>query len=307
MGDVYPLIAVVGPTGSGKSELALRLAAAFGGEIVNCDSVQVYAGLDIGSAKTPVAERLGVAHHLLDVRAPREEMTAGDYAREATVVLQEIRARGRLPVLAGGTGFYLRALLDGLSPARPRDEELRERLSAVARRRPGALHRLLRRRDAEAAGRIHANDHPKLMRAIEVAGEVKEARQGLQGFRLLKIGLMPAERAALYEKLNRRCEWMFGNGLIEETQGLLQSGVPVTARALGTLGYKQAVAVLTGGMSLSEAVAECQLRTRQYAKRQMTWFRAEKDVRWLEGFGGEVHVRDAAMEMVRLHLDTRVV
>ncbi len=299
--DAYPLIAVVGPTGSGKSALALRLAVLFGGEIVNCDSVQVYKGLDIGSAKTPVGERFGVPHHLLDVIAPESEVTAGDYARQAGVVLEGIRGRGALPVIAGGTGFYLRALLDGLSPAPMRNPELRARLAIVAQRRPGALHRFLKKRDAKAAARIHENDHQKLMRAIEMAGTVQEERRGVEGFRVLKIGLNP-DRVALYEKLDRRCEWMFENGLLEETRALLESGVSASAKALGTLGYKQALAVLNEGMSVADAIAECQLRTRHYAKRQITWFRAEADLRWLSGFGGDEAVQEEAAELVRAFL-----
>ena len=299
--DAYPLIAVVGPTGSGKSALALHLAVLFGGEIVNCDSVQVYTGLDIGSAKTPVGQRFGVPHHLLDVIGAESEMTAGDYARHAGVVLEGIRGRGALPLIAGGTGFYLRALLDGLSPAPERNPELRARLAVVAQRRPGALHRFLKKKDAKAAERIHKNDHQKLIRAIEMAGTVQEERRGVQGFRVLKIGLNP-DRAALYEKLDRRCEWMFGNGLLEETRVLLESGVSASAKALGTLGYKQALAVLNEGMGAADAIAECQLRTRHYAKRQITWFRAEKELRWVNGFGGDEAVQEEAAEMVRSFL-----
>ncbi len=300
--NLYPLIAVVGPTGSGKSELALRLAAEFGGEVVNCDSVQVYAGLDIGSAKTPVSERCRIPHHLLDVIAPEGEMTAGDYARAATTVLAEIRERQHLPLLVGGTGFYLRALLDGLSPAPTRNAELRDRLTRVAAQRPGALHRFLRRDSPETAERIHANDHQKLIRAIEMAGQIRGPRQRLQGYRVLKISLVP-ERAALYERLDRRCERMFADGLMDETAGLLASGVPANAKALTTLGYKQAVAVLRDGLPLDEAVAECQLKTRHYAKRQVTWFRAEKDVARVQGFGGDERVREEVRGLVRAHLE----
>jgi tRNA dimethylallyltransferase len=299
--DAYPLVTVVGPTGSGKSSLAVRLAAWFGGEVVNCDSVQVYAGLDIGSAKTPEAERLGVPHHLLDVIDPNCELTAGDYARMASLVLETIRGRGALPVIAGGTGFYLRALLNGLSPAPVRNPELRERLGHLARRRPAALHRFLRKQDAAAADRIHPNDHQKLMRAIELASEPAKPRQGLAGFRVLKIGLRPA-RAALYAKLDRRAQWMFETGLLAETEALLKSGIPPEAKAFGTLGYRQAVRVLTQGVTVEEAIAECQLRTRHYAKRQITWFRPEADIHWLTGFGDEENVQEEARSLLRAFL-----
>ena len=301
MQDAYPTIAVVGPTGAGKSSLALSLATRFGGEIISCDSVQVYAGLDIGSAKTPPAERLGIAHHLLDLIEPEGEVTAGDYVREATAVLEAIRLRGALPVIVGGTGFYLRALLHGLSPAPTRNPQLRERLAAMGQRRPAALHRFLQRHDRAAAERIHPNDHQKLIRAIELAGQITQPRQGLAGFRFLKIGLNPP-RAALYERLNERSRWMFENGLLEETEGLLNRGVPATAKPLTTLGYRQAVSVLTQAMPLEDAIADCQMRTRHYAKRQLTWFRAEPDVCWLTSFGDHEEVIHQAVALVQAFL-----
>jgi tRNA dimethylallyltransferase len=300
--NAYPLIAVVGPTGAGKSELALQLARRFHGEIVNCDSVQVYRLMDVGSAKTPEARRGGISHHLIDIVDPDEELTAGKYAREAGEVLRQIRLRGRLPVIAGGTGFYLRALLDGLSPAPARNEELRARLSDLAQRRPAALHRFLKLRNPAAASRIHSHDRQKLMRAIELGVGTAAPRQALQGFRTLKIGLNP-ERSRLYDKLNRRTSWMFENGLLTETQALLNTGISPTAKALATLGYRQAVKVLTQGLPVAEAIADCQIRTRQYAKRQMTWFRAEAEVRWLDGFGDDAAVQGQADSMVRAFLE----
>jgi tRNA dimethylallyltransferase len=295
------LIAVTGPTGAGKSALALRLAQEFQGEIVNCDSVQVYRRMDIGSAKISEERRGGIAHHLLDVVEANEELTAGDFARQASEVLRQIRLRGVLPVIAGGTGFYLRALLDGLSPAPPRNEELRARLGDVARRRPAALHRFLRRCNPAAAARIHSNDHQKLMRAIEVGSGTPAPRQPLEGFRVLKIGLNP-ERGELYEKLNERTAWMFENGLLAEARALLDAGISPSAKTLGTLGYRQAAKVLTQGLALAEAIADCQTRTRQYAKRQMTWFRAQADVHWLDGFGDEPAVQGEAAALVRAFL-----
>jgi len=298
MDRAYPLIAVVGPTGAGKSALALQLAQEFQGEIVNCDSVQVYRHMDIGSAKTPAARRGGISHHLLDVVDPSEELTAGDYARQAGEVLRQIRSRGALPVMAGGTGFYLRALLEGLSPAPARNAELRARLSDLARRRPAALHRFLRLRNPAAAARIHGNDRQKLMRAIELGNGIAAPRQALQGFRVLRIGLNP-ERSQLYARLNERTAWIFEDGLLAETQALLDAGISPSAKALATLGYRQAVKVLTLGLPLAEAIADCQIRTRQYAKRQLTWFRAQADVHWLDGFGDDAGVQQEADRVVR--------
>ncbi len=301
MADAHPLIAVVGPTGAGKSALALHLAKSFTGEIVNCDSVQVYRQMDIGSAKTPEAQRGGIAHHLLDIVDPDGELTAADYARAAAETLRQIRSRGTLPIVAGGTGFYLRALLDGLSPAPARNEKLRARLSALAQRRPAALQRFLRQRNPAAAARIHCNDHQKLIRAIELGDDLSAPRQALQGFQVLKIALNP-ERGHLYAKLNERTSWMFENGLLAETKALLDGGISPSAKALGALGYRQAVKVLTAGLPVAEALADCQIRTRQYAKRQMTWFRAQADVHWLNGFGDDAGVHQEAGRLVRTFL-----
>ncbi len=287
-------MAVVGPTGSGKSALALRIAQAYGGEVINFDSVQVYRGLNIGSAKTPPEERKGIPHHLLDVVSVLEDFTAGTFARKARECLADIAGRQALPVLAGGTGFYLRSLLDGLSPAPPRDAELRQRLSGSK-----ALHRFLRRLDPAAAARIHPNDRQKLIRAVELARAVSTPapREGLEGFRVLKLGLNP-ERGKLYDRLNRRAEAMFEAGLVEEARALIESGIPATAGGLQSLGYKQAVAVIEGRMSREEAIEEVRTKTRQYAKRQMTWFRRESGVNWLEGFGEELEIERRALSLV---------
>lgn len=297
---------MLGPTGAGKSQLALRLACAFHGEVVNCDSIQVYRGLDIGSAKLPLPERLEAPHHLIDVIEPLEELTAGAYARCARLALGEISARGSLPIVAGGTGFYLRALFEGLSPAPLRDKEIRRRLDIVANRRPSALYRYLRRFDRQSAARIHGNDRQKLIRAIEMIMRARQPasvmqaapREALHGYRILKLGLWP-DRAALYSALNRRSVEMFRNGLLEETRSLLEAGVPRESKALQSLGYKQAVQVLMGSQPAEVALEEMQTRTRQYAKRQMTWFRAEQDVVWLRGFGNDSKVVQQAFEALR--------
>ena len=298
-----PLVIIVGPTGSGKSSLGMTLAERFSGEIVNCDSVQVYCGLDIGSAKVPAGKRRGIPHHLLDIASPQENVTAGSYARLARKALEDIKRRGRLPIVVGGTGLYLRALLDGLSPAPQRDEPLRARLQVIAERRPGYLHRLLEKHDREAAGRIHPNDRQKLIRAVELmvlAGQPASAtqnipRNGLRGFRMLKFALSP-DRALLRDQLNARAASMFECGLVDETRKLLEQGAPAGSKALQSLGYRQALGVLSGIMDLDEAVRECQTKTRQYAKRQMTWFRREERAQWLHGFGTERRIEEAAVQ-----------
>ena len=302
----YPLIAVLGPTGSGKSDLAIFLAQALAGEILNCDSVQVYRGLDIGSAKTPLAARAAIPHHLIDIVDPDEDLTAGEYSRMGRQLLEDVKARKALPILAGGTGFYLRALIDGLSPAPGRDLDLRLRLSQCVRRRPAALHRFLRSRNPAHAAQIHPNDHQKLIRAIELLSQAQmPPRQPLTGFRILKVALNP-DRPALHSRLNQRCAAMFAgapeNGLLGETRKLLASGVPAGAKSLQSLGYKQALQVLDAGMPLALALSECQTKTRQYAKRQMTWFRAEPGVEWLNGFGADPVIQTAALSRVRQFL-----
>lgn len=300
-----PLIAIVGPTGSGKSDLALYLAEHLGAEIVNCDSVQVYRGLEIGAAKLPLEQRTRVRHHLIDVIETDGELTAGEYARLGRAALNDIRDRGKIPIVAGGTGFYLRALLDGLSPAPRRDEDLRNRLKSVVRRRPGALHRFLHWLDPVSASRIHANDYQKLIRAIELtalAGRPasqtqSEPRDALRGVAVLKLGLNPA-RAELYRKLDERSAVMFAAGLLKETRALIDAGVSPDSKALKSLGYKQAVQVLRGELTLEAGVIECRTKTRQYAKRQMTWFRAEAGMCWLNGFGSEEAIRAEALGKV---------
>ncbi|MBZ5611644.1 MAG: tRNA (adenosine(37)-N6)-dimethylallyltransferase MiaA [Acidobacteriia bacterium] len=297
---------VLGPTGSGKSELALRIARELGGEIVNCDSLQVYRRFDIGTAKVPEAERGGIPHHLVDIIEPDELFTAGDYARVARAVLREIAGRGRIPVVVGGTGFYLRALLQGLFEGPPRDETVRDRLRQREQRRPGSLHRILTRLDAEAAARIHRNDQNKTMRALEVrllegrplSTLLERGRSPLSGFQTVKIGLDP-ERELLYRRLNARAEDMFERGLIQEVRDLLAAGVAADAKPFESLGYQQALQVVEGRMTPQQALESTQIETRRYAKRQITWFRKEQDVHWLRGFGDDPAVQDQALGIVK--------
>jgi len=302
------LVVILGPTGSGKSALAMALAQQFSGEIVSCDSVAVYREFDIGSAKPTGEQRARVLHHLLDVVAPEEPFTAGDYSRRARTAIGEITRRGRLPIVVGGTGLYLRALLEGLFPGPQRSEELRERLRLRARERGSAyLHRMLRRLDPSAAANVHANDTPKLIRAIEVRLASRQpiselwnqrGRDRLRGFRVLRIGLNPP-RDELYRRVNLRAREMFANGLIEETQVLVERyGNSKQVTPLDSLGYRQAGQYLRGELSLEQAIAAAQQGHRNYAKRQMTWFRREPEVMWLEGFGDDPVIAAKAAELV---------
>jgi len=299
------LVAVAGPTGSGKSDLALLLAEKFDGEIVNCDSLQVYRHFDIGTAKLPLGERRGIAHHLIDILEPDQLFTAGEYARLARAAIAEISARGRLPILAGGTGFYLRALVEGLFDGPVRDQPLRDRLSAREARRPGSLHRLLKRFDSAAAGKIHANDTPKVTRALEiclltrqpVSRLFEQGRDALRGYRTLKLGLLP-DREALNPRLDGRCAWMFEHGLVEEVRGILGLGFSPACKPFESHGYKQAMQLIEGELSARDAVFYAQRNTRHYAKRQITWFRREREMEWLKGFGEAEHIREAAVASV---------
>jgi tRNA dimethylallyltransferase len=303
------LLVIVGPTGSGKTALSLALAQHFGGEIVNCDSVAMYREFEIGTAKPTIEERRMVPHHLLDIVEPTSYMTAGEYARQARQVLGEIAQRKNLPIIVGGTGLYLRALLEGLFPGPQRSEELRGRLrERVQERGPQHLHAILRRLDADAASKIHVNDIPKLIRAIEVClasrqkmtDMWKQGSEPLKGFQILRLGLNP-DRSTLYERLNLRASRMFDLGLVEETKAILDK-YGDAARPLTSLGYKQTVQLLWGEIALDAAVQATQQAHRNYAKRQMTWFRREPGVSWLDGYGDTTRIQDAAIALVRSQL-----
>jgi tRNA dimethylallyltransferase len=308
-----PLVVILGPTASGKTALSLALAEKFAGEIVNCDSVAMVREFDIGTAKPNAEERGRAPHHFFDCVEPTAYITAGEYARRARPVLAEISGRGHVPIVVGGTGLYLRALLEGLFAGPQRSEELRERLRETARRGSGHLHRILRRLDRASAEKVHANDVPKLIRAIEVclASSKNGARQkmselwqqgrdSLQGFRIVRVGLDP-ERAALYERINERARLMFDCGLVEETERLVEK-YGADARPLASLGYKQAVQFLRGELTHDQVVLAAQQAHRNYAKRQMTWFRREPEVCWLRGFGDEPRIQNEALALVQTSL-----
>jgi tRNA dimethylallyltransferase len=301
------LIVIVGPTASGKSALAISLAEKLGGEVLVCDSTQVYRHFDIGTAKVPLAEQRGIPHHLVDLVEPTEVFTAGEYRRRAIDALEDVRARGKVPVLNAGTGLYLRALLLGLAEAPERSETLRARLREKAERRgPEHLHRVLARLDRETAARIAPRDTPKIIRAIEMrvlagkpVGEIhRSGRSGLEGYTVTKIGLAPA-RAALYARINARVEAMIRAGWIEEVARLALSGVSGDAKPFQFIGYSQLRDVIAGRLSREEAIQQIQQATRRFAKRQLTWFRREPDVHWLPGFGDSPEIASVALKLLK--------
>ena len=302
-----PIIAVVGPTASGKSALGIELALHLGGEIINCDSVQVYREIEIATAKVPVEERRGITHHLIDFVPPEINYTAGEWAREAASKIEEIEARGRTALLVGGTGFYLRALRQPFFPSPPTDERLRRRLTEIRERRGAAhLHELLRRVDSESARRLNARDWPRVQRALEVRFQTGrpismqlEARAPAHhsAARIRIVALSPP-RAELYRRINERTRQHFAAGLVEEVKALLERGVPADSNALGAHGYRRVVEYLRGMRDLASAIEQTSLDVRHYAKRQLTWFRREPNVEWFEGFGDDPLVQQRVLKAV---------
>ena len=296
------LVVVFGPTASGKSALGIDLAEKLGGEILVCDSTQLYRHFDIGTAKVPAAERHGIPHHLVDLVEPNEIFTAGDYRRRALEVLEDLCSRKALPILTAGTGLYLRALLEGLADAPQRSEEIRARLRRKAEKRgPAHLHRALARLDPESAARISAADTQKIIRAIELRlltgkpmGEIhRSGRDALQGYEIIKIGLLPP-RTALYARIHARTAAMLAAGWLEEVRALIASGVPADAKPFQFIGYAQLREHLAGLITQEDAVHQIQQATRRFAKRQLTWFRKEAGVHWLPGFGDAPEIFAAA-------------
>jgi tRNA dimethylallyltransferase len=305
-----PLVAIVGPTASGKSALGIFLAQQLSGEVVACDSTQLYRRFDVGTAKPSVEECQDIPHHLIDVLDPQEEATAGGYRVRAIAVLQDLHTRRKLPIFTVGTGLYLRVLLEGLADVPLRSEELRERLRAsAAARESGHLHRVLKRMDPASAEKIAPADTQKLIRAIEVCllakrplSEVHRAgRNPLRGWRAIQIGLSP-ERDALYARIHARTDAMLVSGWMEEVRGLLASGLPSDAKPFDFIGYHELRAVLQGGMSLAEARAAIQQATRRYAKRQLTWFRRDPQIHWLPGFGQDAAIQQQALAWIHTQL-----
>jgi len=291
-----PVVAIVGPTASGKSTLGIEVALRLNGEIINCDSVQVYQGIQIATAKVPLEERKGVLHHLIDFVPPEVNYTAGEWARKATETIEEIESRGHTPLLVGGTGFYLRALRRPLFPSPETDSSLRARLNKIREKQgPEHLHRLLARLDPPAAKLFYPRDWPRVQRAIEVYLQTgqsitrqKEIRpEPPESSRRLRILALNPPRNELYRRINERTEMHFATGLVEEVKGLLAAHVPADSNALGAHGYRRVVEYLRGQRDLPSAIEQTKLDVRHYAKRQLTWFRHEPEVEWFAGFGEE--------------------
>jgi tRNA dimethylallyltransferase len=306
MSGLAPLVVVLGPTASGKSVLGIELAKKLNGEILVCDSTQIYRHFDIGTGKVPPAEQQGIPHHLVDLIEPEEVFTAGEYRRRALAVLADLGKRGKLPIITAGTGLYVRGLLEGLADAPERSEAIRKRLHAIDESRgPKHLHRLLSRLDPESAARIAAPDTQKIIRAIEMrllagkpVGEIhRSGRIPLEGYRPLKIGLLPP-RDALYARIHSRIDAMVQAGWIEEVAQLISVGIPPDAKPFQFIGYSEWSAYLAGTLPKKEAVGKIQQATRRFAKRQLTWFRREPNVQWLAGFGDAPEISAAALEIL---------
>lgn len=302
-----PVLAVVGPTASGKSTLAINLALQLSGEIINCDSVQVYQGIQIATAKVPHSERRGIEHHLIDFVPPEINYTAGDWAREAAKKIDEIEQRGNVPILAGGTGLYLRALRRPFFSSPPTDATLRRRLTSI-RERHGAehLHRLLQRLDPESALELYPRDWPRVHRALEVrlqtglsmSAQKERKPEPHESVRRIRLLALNPPRDQLYRIINERTLAHFAAGLVDEVRTLLAQGVPRDSNALGAHGYRRVVEFLEGQRDLPSAIEQSKLDVRHYAKRQLTWFRHEVGVEWFAGFGTEDEIFQAVMSAV---------
>jgi tRNA dimethylallyltransferase len=303
-----PIIAVVGPTASGKSDLGIALALQLNGEIINCDSVQVYQRIEIATAKVSFEERRGVPHHLIDFVSPEINYTAGQWARKAAETIEEIENRNRLPLLVGGTGFYLRALRRPFFISPPTDTKIRDRLNKIRERRGAEhLHRLLKRIDPAGASELYPRDWPRVQRALEVylqtgssiTAQKHERPEPAESTRRLRVIVLSPPRAELYRRINERTEQHFAAGLVEEVRELLNESVPDNSNALGAHGYRRVVEFIRGERDLPSAIEQTKLDVRHYAKRQLTWFRREPDVEWFEGFGEDVKVQEAILRSIR--------
>jgi tRNA dimethylallyltransferase len=303
-----PIPAIVGPTASGKSELGIELALRLDGEIINCDSVQVYRGIEIATAKVPLSERRGVPHHLIDFVPPEVNYTAGEWARAAAEKIEEIEARGRMALLVGGTGFYLRALRHPFFLSPKTDENLRRRLTKIREQRgPEYLHRMLRRLDPKSALKLFERDWPRVQRALEVRIQTGKSMSEQMPARAappecaarIRVFALHPPRAELYRRINKRTEAHFAAGLADEVCILMNKGVPADSNALGAHGYRRVVEFLEWKRDYESAIEQTKLDVRHYSKRQLTWFRREPEVEWVEGFGNDPAVQERVFQRIQ--------
>jgi tRNA dimethylallyltransferase len=302
--NLKPIIAIVGPTASGKSTLGIEVAREINGEVINCDSVQVYQGIEIATAKVPLDERKGVPHHLIDFVPPEINYTAGEWAREAIAKIEEVESRGNVPIFVGGTGLYLRALRTPFFSSPQTDVELRRRINLIRETRgPEYLHRVLRRLDPASAKELYPRDWPRVQRAIEVRLQTGEPMSLQKGNRpephesahRLRIVVLNPPRDELYRLINERTGKHFATGLVEEVEALLSQGVPPDSNALGAHGYRRVVEYLQEKRDLASAIEQTKQDVRNYAKRQLTWFRRESGASWFEAFGHEEMAKHAVL------------
>ena len=303
-----PVIAIVGPTASGKSTLGIEVALKLNGEIINCDSVQVYKEIQIATAKVPLEERKGVPHHLIDFVSPTINYTAVEWAREASAKIEEIERRNKVPLLVGGTGFYLRALRQPFFESPQTDDALRQRITRIRERHgPEYLHRLLKRVDPRGADRFFPRDWPRVQRALEVylqtgqsiVDQLNRRPEAHESTRRLRILALNPPRNDLYKRINERAGLHFKLGLVDEVRALLAKGVPSQSNALGAHGYRRVVEFLAGQRTLENAIEQTKLDIRHYAKRQLTWFRHEEGVEWFDGFGEETSIQRSVLESIQ--------
>lgn len=309
------IYAIAGPTATGKTSLGVELALRVGGEIINCDSVQIYKGIDLATAKPTEREKRGVSHHLIDYVDPNIKFTAADWARDAWAAITEIEARGVTPILVGGTGFYLRALRQPLFDSPMTDERLRKRLHHIRERRGAEhLHAMLRRFDADAASKIMPRDYVRTIRGLEVYFQTGERISAKQPNRAeppefasrIRLFVLNPPRGELYERINRRTEEHFAAGLVDEVRALRARGVSDDSNALGAHAYRRVCEYLRGERDLQSAIEQSKQDVRNYAKRQLTWFRREPGVMWLEGFGSDESIRDQFFKAITNHGSTGI-
>jgi tRNA dimethylallyltransferase len=305
-----PIYSIVGPTASGKTEISLELASRLGNaEIINCDSVQIYQEIWIATAKITPEEMRGIPHHLFDYVSPKINYTAADWAKDATEKIYQIEARGNIPILVGGTGFYLRTLREPFFESPKTDEKLRARLKKIKEEKGAEhLHKILRRVDGSSAEKLFPRDYVRVTRALEVFFQTGRPISALQPQRAeapefasrIRIFALNPPRDLLYERINRRAEQHFARGLVEEVKEILRSGVSDDTNALGAHGYRRVCEYLRGERTLESAVEQTKLDVRHYAKRQLTWFRREAGVTWLEGFGDNAQTQSALWELLQI-------